>query len=170
MDPLRTREAVGTISRGFGEVDPDNAEAYAENAERFGAELEELHGRIESVVEAASKDALFVAGHDSFGYFADRYGVTVESLTGLSPDDRPTTRDIERARGIIENHGIEYVCADPLGPQEAAEQLAAGTDVEGVLPLTAMPGLTEEWSADGWGYVEIMENVNLSTLERALDA
>jgi zinc transport system substrate-binding protein len=170
MDPIRTREAVGTIRRGVADVDPDNADTYAENAERFGAELEDLHERIESLVAEASNDVLLVAGHDSFSYFVDRYGVTVESLTNVSPDDRPTARDIERAREVIETHGIEYLCTDPLESQQAAEQLADETDVEGVLPLTAMPGLTEEWSADGWGYVEIMENVNIPTLKKALNA
>jgi zinc transport system substrate-binding protein len=31
-----------------------------------------------------------------------------------------------------------------------------------------MPGLTDEWEAEEWGYVEVMEQVNLPTLERAL--
>ena len=170
MDPLRAREAVATVRRGFGDVDPDNADAYAENAESFRTELQELHERIDSLVTEASSDVLLVAGHDSFGYFADRYGVTVESITDVSPNDRPTARDIERAREVIETHDIEYLCADPLEPQEAAQQLAEETDVEGILPLTAMPGLTEEWEADEWGYVDIMENVNIPTLKQALDA
>ncbi|MCQ4332274.1 metal ABC transporter substrate-binding protein [Natronomonas sp. F2-12] len=170
MDPIRTREAVGTISQGFADVDPANADTYIENAESFGAQLEDLHERIDSLVAEASSDVLLVAGHDSFSYFVDRYGVTVESLTNVSPDDRPTSRDIERAREVVETHGIEYLCADPLESQQAAEQLAEETNVEGVLPLTAMPGLTDEWDADGWGYVGIMENVNIPTLEQALDA
>lgn len=170
MDPVRTRKAVGTVRREFADADPDNADTYAENAERFGAELEDLHERIDSLAAEASNEVLLVAGHDSFSYLIDRYGVTVESLTNVSPDDRPTARDIERARDVIETHDIEYLCADPLESQQAAEQLADATDVEGVLPLTAMPGLTEEWGADGWGYIEIMENVNIPTLEQALDA
>jgi zinc transport system substrate-binding protein len=170
MDPLRARESVATVRRRFGDVDPDNDDAYAENAESFRTELGELHDRIDSLVTEASSDVLLVAGHDSFGYFADRYGVTVESITDVSPNDRPTARDIERAREVIETHDIEYLCADPLEPQEAARQLAEETDVEGVLPLTAMPGLTEEWDADDWGYVDIMENVNIPTLKQALDA
>jgi zinc transport system substrate-binding protein len=39
-----------------------------------------------------------------------------------------------------------------------------------VLPLTPIPGQTEEWADNDWGYVEVMENVNLPTLEQALDA
>jgi zinc transport system substrate-binding protein len=120
------------------------------------------------VVAGGSTDVVLVAGHNSFRYFGDRYGVTVESLTDASPDDRPTTRDVERARAVVADHGLRYVCADPLESQRAAEQLVAETDAEAVLPLTAMPGLTPEWDTEGWGYVDVVENVNLPTLERAL--
>jgi len=33
-----------------------------------------------------------------------------------------------------------------------------------------MPGLTDEWDEKSWGYVDVMENVNIPTLERALGA
>lgn len=170
MDPLRLEDAVGNVRRGLIDADPDNADAYADNAETFRTRLDGLHDRIGSTVAGASRDTILVAGHDSFRYLGDRYGVRIESLTDVSPDDRPTPRDIERARAIIDTHDLQYVCADPLESRRAADQLVAETDVEEVLPLTAMPGLTGEWEDDGWGYVEVVENVNLPTLERALDA
>jgi len=170
MDPLRVSEAVSTVRQRFVDVDPDRADAYAENAEAFQDDLEELHEQIEGIVDDAAKDIILVAGHDSFQYFGDRYGVEVQALTDVSPDDRPTLQDIERAQEIVDTHDLQYICADPLEPQQAAEQLRAETSVEEILPLTAMPGLTDEWESEGWGYVEIMENVNLPTLERALGA
>ena len=169
MDPLRVKPAVDTVEEGFAGVDPDNADAYAENAEAFRSDLDDLHARIETTVSDASKDTILVAGHDSFQYFGDRYGVNVESLTNVSPDDRPTPRDIERAQSVIQTHDLEYICADPLESQQAADQLVAETGATEVLPLTAMPGLTDEWENNEWGYLEVMENVNLPTLERTLD-
>jgi len=170
MDPLRVKEATGNVRQGLVDVDPDNADTYAENAEAFRSELDSLHEQMEELVADASKSVILVAGHDSLQYFGDRYGVTVEALTNVSPDDRPTPRDIERAQEVIETHGLEYICADPLESQQAADQLVEETDAKEVLPLTAMPGLTDEWESEDWGYVDVMENVNLPTLERALDA
>jgi zinc transport system substrate-binding protein len=168
MDPLRLSEAVDTVRRGLVDVDPGNADAYTANADDLKTRLADLHERIESVVAAGSTDVVLVAGHNSFRYLGERYGITVVSLTDVSPDDRPTTRDIERARELIDEHGLRYVCADPLESQRAAEQLVADTDAEAVLPLTAMPGLTEEWDDQNWGYADVVENVNLPTLERVL--
>ena len=170
MDPLRVKEAATTVSEALADVDSERAETYADNTERFQGELDALHEQFESLVSEAEKETILVAGHDSLRYFGDRYGIRVESLTGVSPDDTPTTRDIQAARSVIDEHDLRYVCADPLESRRAAEQLVAETDVEAVLDLTAMPGLTEAWAADDWGYVDVMENVNLPTLERALDA
>jgi zinc transport system substrate-binding protein len=170
MDPLRVKEAVGNVRQGFVDTDPDNADAYAENTEEFRSDLDDLHERIESMVDDASKDVILVAGHDSWQYFGDRYGIEVRALTNVSPDDRPTLQDIEQAQEIIERHDLRYICADPLEPQQAPNQLVAETSAEEVLSLTALPGLTEEWEGEGWGYIDVMKKVNLPALERALDA
>ena len=170
LDPQRAGQAVETIESTFAEIDDDNAERYADNAAAYREQLTTLDDTIQSTVDDASKQTLFIAGHDAFRYLEARYGLTIESLTGLSPDDRPTPQDIERAQEIIDEHDLEYICADPLESQTAAEQLVAETDATEILPLTAIPGQTEAWADDGWGYIEVMENVNLDTLETALDA
>lgn len=169
LDPQRAAQAVGTLESAFAEMDGENAEVYADNAAAYRNQLEELDGEIQSIVDDAPKNTLFVAGHDAFQYLEDRYDLRVESLTGLSPDDQPTPRDIERAQDIIDEHGLTHVCADPLESQTAAEQLVEETDATGMLPLTAIPGQTSEWADNDWGYIKIMENINLDTLETALN-
>mgnify|MGYP002760643660 CR=1 FL=1 len=119
---------------------------------------------------SGSKEVVLCAGDDWGQYFGDGYGVTVEALADVAPDGRPTPRDIARAQEVIETHDLRYICADPLESQRAAEQLVGETDAEAVLPLTAMPGLTDEWESEDWGYLEVMEKVNLPALEDALDA
>ncbi|RKD98385.1 metal ABC transporter substrate-binding protein [Halopiger aswanensis] len=170
LDPVRAKRAVDAIEDGFATVDGDNADAYAANADEFRSRLDELDEAFRSTLENAARDVVLVAGHDPFAYLGNRYGFEIETLTGLTPDEQPTPADIERAQTIIDEHDLEYVCADPLEPQDAAEQLIAETDASEVLPLTPIAGQTREWADEGWGYVEIMEEINLATLERALDA
>ncbi|WP_049981598.1 metal ABC transporter substrate-binding protein [Halolamina rubra] len=170
LDPTRVADAAGTVESALADLDPAHADTYTANADAFRERLRDLDARIEAVVADAGTETLLVAGHDSFGYLEDRYGVHVAALTDVSPDDRPTTRDVRHAQEIVDEHGLRYVVADPLESQQAAEQLVAETDAEAVLPLTAIPGLTDEWEREGWGYVDVMRNVNVPTLERALDA
>jgi ABC-type metal ion transport system, periplasmic component/surface adhesin len=167
MDPRRVATAVDTIQAAFTDTNTADSD---DNAAALREQLDSLHAEIESVVEAGTKDALLIAGHNSFSYFADRYGVEVISLTGVGPNDQPSPKDIQRAQSVIETNDLKYICADPLESQQAAEQLVADTDAAEVLPLTAMPGLTETWANNDWGYLDIMESVNLPTLERALDS
>ncbi|WP_049911958.1 metal ABC transporter substrate-binding protein [Natrinema limicola] len=170
LDPMRAKQAVETIRDSFADVDGNNTEVYTENADAYSTRLDELDDTFQSELQNASKDVVFVAGHNAFQYLGQRYEFTVQTLTSLSPDDQPTLQDIERAQEIIADHDLEYVCADPLESQTAAERLVEATDATDVLPLTPIPGQTQEWADDGWGYVEIMENVNLETLTEALDA
>lgn len=169
-DPLRAKEAISTVRQGLVDVDAANAEAYAENAAEYRDRLDDLHDRTESLLADTSKNVILLAGHDAFQYFGDRYDVEIAALTSVSPDDQPTPKDVERAQEVIDTYDLQYICADPLESQQAAEQLVAETSVEAMLPLTTMPGLKEEWAEKRWGYLGVMENVNLPTLERALDA
>ncbi|AHG01491.1 ABC transporter substrate-binding protein (plasmid) [Halostagnicola larsenii XH-48] len=169
LDPARARTAVETIRDAFVAVDGANEDAYVENAEEYRARLEELDETFESTLTDASGDVVLVAGHNAYQYLGHRYEFEIETLTGLAPDSRPTPADIERAQEIIAEHDLEYVCADPLESQTAAEQLVEETDATDILPLTPIPGQTQEWADDGWGYVDIMEKINLETLTEVLD-
>ncbi|SEO51307.1 zinc transport system substrate-binding protein [Halorientalis persicus] len=170
IDPVRAKTAVDNIQQGFANVDSGNSSTYESNASAYKQELDDLHSSMQSSLDGASKDVVFVAGHNAFGYLGARYGFEAKTLTSVSPDDEPTLEDIEQAQQLIDEHDLQYVCADPLESQTAANQLVAETDAQEVLPLTPIPGQTQEWADEGWGYVEVMENVNLPTLEQALDA
>ena len=170
LDPMRAKQAVSNIRQEFVDLDSANADAYATNADQYRSRLEDLDSTIQSALNNRSKNVVFVAGHNAFRYLGERYEFEAETLTGLSPDDQPTPKDIERAQEIINEHGLEYVLADPLESQRAAQQLVAETSAREVLPLTPIPGQTQEWANKGWGYVEIMEQINLPTLKQALGA
>lgn len=170
LDPTRAKQAVDAIEDAFATVDSENAATYADNADAYRSRLDALDETFRSTLEDATRDVVLLAGHDAFAYLGHRYGFEIETLTGLSPDEQPTPADIERAQTLIDDHDLEYVCADPLEPQDAAEQLVAETDAAEILPLTPIPGRNQAWADDDWGYAEIMEELNLETLATALEA
>ncbi|WP_410767671.1 metal ABC transporter substrate-binding protein [Haloferax sp. DFSO60] len=170
MDPLRVATATETVRDAFQRVDGENAEAYATNAASYRNAVFDLDETFESTLESRRKDVILVAGHNAYGYLADRYGFEVVALTGLSPDEEPSPRDIEQAQEVIDEHDIRHVLADPLESNRAATQLVNETDAEEVLPLTAIPGRTAEWNERGWGYLDIMAELNLPSLQTSLGA
>ncbi|WP_323191516.1 metal ABC transporter solute-binding protein, Zn/Mn family [Halostella sp. PRR32] len=170
LDPTRAATAVETVREGLVAVDPENEETYVDNAAAYRERLAELDEAFESALASASRETVLVAGHNSFQYLGHRYGFEVHALTGISPDDSPSQRDILKAQEAIDHHGVDHVLAPVFESDRAAEQLVEETDASEVLPITPIPGQTEAWASDEWGYVEVQENVNLPSLRAALGA
>lgn len=170
LDPTRAARSVETIANGFTDADSANESTYAENASAYAERLATLDETFASRLEGRTTDAVLVAGHNSVQYLGERYGFHVEALTGISPDAEPTPKDVQRAQSIVAEHDVEYVLAPVFESDRAANLLVEETDATDVLPITALPGVTGEWHERNWGYVQVMEEVNLPTLERALGA
>lgn len=170
LDPYRTAHAVENIRDGMIAVDPDHETAYQDHTDAYLEDLAGLHDDFDSALSSTSKDAVFVAGHNAFRYLGDTYGFEIYSLTGLSPDEQASASARREAQAIIEEHDIEYVLRPVLEPRSPAEQLVADTDATGVLDITALSGVTDEWVDDEFGYVELMRTINLPAFKKALDA
>jgi zinc transport system substrate-binding protein len=168
LDPARATVAVENIAQGLAEVDGANEETYTQNAAAFGDRLAALDDTYRERLSDRTRDTVLVAGHNSFQYLGRRYGFQVEALTGLAPDAEPTPRDVRRAQQVIDDHDIEYILAPVFESDRAARQLVTETSAVEALPLTPVPSLTEEWAEQGWGYVDVMERVNLPSLAKAL--
>lgn len=170
LDTERAGQAVENVDNGLAAADPANADAYAANAAAYTDRLAALDAAYRKRLADRTGDTVLVAGHNSFQYLAERYGFHVEALTGIAPDASPTPSDIARAQTAIDEHAVEYILAPVFESDRAARQLVAETDARAVLPLTPVPTLTEEWRENGWGYLEVMAEVNLPSLARALGA
>ncbi|MFC6835859.1 metal ABC transporter substrate-binding protein [Halomarina ordinaria] len=170
LDPTRAVVAVETIRDGFVAHFPDEEGTLRDNADAFAEELDALDAEFEEALSDRSAEAVLVAGHNAFQYLGERYDFEVYALTDLSPDDSPTTSDVRRAQEIIEREGIEYVLAPVFESDRAATQLVEETDATEVLPITALAGFREEWEEEGWGYLDVMREVNLKSLRTALGA
>ncbi|MFP4632817.1 MAG: metal ABC transporter substrate-binding protein, partial [Halobacteriales archaeon] len=168
LDPVRARRAVDNLASGLAEA--DDTEGYQDNAALYKSRLDELHEEFETTLESRSKDVVFVAGHDAFQYLGNRYDFDVVTLSGLSPDERPTARDVERAHDVIDTEGIRHVLTPVFESDTAARTIVEDTSAEETLPVTALPTFKDEWLERDWGYLEVQRNVNLDTLEKALEA
>ncbi|ERH00415.1 MAG: ABC-type metal ion transport system, periplasmic component/surface adhesin, partial [Halonotius sp. J07HN6] len=106
---MRLKQAVTNVRSGLVDIDSDNADTYATNADDYRARLDQLDRSFTDTLGDADSDVVFVAGHNAFQYLESRYGFRVETLTNISPDDRPTPEDIAQAQSLIEEHDLQYV-------------------------------------------------------------
>lgn len=170
LDPNRSKQTVENICEGFMTVDSSNAEVYSDNAKAYTRRLDELDKTFASALGNTPKNTVLVAGHNAFQYLGREYGFEITALTGLSPDDQPTPKDIAYAQEIIKEHNIKYILAPVLESDRAATTLAQQTDAKGILPITAIAGMTQKWQKKNWGYIDLMKNINLPSLKQALGA
>jgi len=121
MSPTLVIRQVQTMRDVLIRLDPAGENEYRANAERFIAELRQVHSRIAEALAPLQGRALLVY-HPAFGYFADEFGlkqVPVESA-GKEPTSRQLARLIELARA----QGIKVVFLQPQFSQAGARAVA----------------------------------------------
>ncbi|MFC5136352.1 MULTISPECIES: metal ABC transporter substrate-binding protein [Haloferacaceae] len=170
VDPVLATEVVDTIAGGLGDVDPDNADDYVENAEAYKSDLDEVDEAFSSLVDDAERDVVVLAGHDSFQYLSERYGFEIHSPVGVSPQNEPSGSDIADTIEVVDENGIDVVLHDRFESSNLAETIVEDSGASETMAVTAVGGSTREWNEAGYGYREQMLEVNVPAFGRALGA
>ena len=165
LDPVLAREQVEVILDALSEIDPDNAQAYEDNATFYIRELSELNRAYETgLVKCESRDV--IVAHDAFGYLGRRYNINFIAITGLSPHAEPSARTFGELQELAQEREIKYVFFETLTSPRLAEALANDIGAE-TLVLNPVEGLTQEETEAGENYISVMQN-NLQNLQLAM--
>jgi zinc transport system substrate-binding protein len=160
LDPERLIIVANAVAAKLSEVDPDNAQAYASNAELFVEQLTELDGKFVSGLASCERD-LIVTAHAAFGYLADAYGLTQEAIAGISPESEPTPKRLNEIGKEAKADGTTTIFFETLASPKVAQTLADDLNIEAAV-LDPIEGISE-----GQTYFSIMES-NLEALRKAL--
>ena len=160
LDPVRLAAVADAFSARLAEVDPDGAATYSENAAALRADLEQLDTEMQDALADCSVDTL-VTSHDAFGYLADRYGLEVVGISGLSPSQEPSSAQLAEIADLVTERGVTTVYTETLVDPAVAETVAAEAGVQTAV-LDPVEGLTDE--SAGEDYLAVMR-ANLATLQ-----
>jgi zinc transport system substrate-binding protein len=166
LDPILAKQQVEKIRAGFVQVDPDNAQYYNDNAARFAAELDTLDASIRSELsECRAQD--FIAFHNAFSYFANRYGLTQHSLHGGLPEGEVPPQRLQEIVDLANELKIDTIYSEELVDPRLAQVIADEIPNGKVLVLSPIEGLEEEEAEAGLGYIDKMQQ-NLTNLKAGL--
>ena len=99
LDPILAEMEVENIRNALVKIDPANTQYYKANADRFIGKLNDLDYRIKTELATCNKKD-FIAFHNAFTYFANRYGLNQHSVhQGLTPEGEVLP---QRLQGVIE--------------------------------------------------------------------
>jgi zinc transport system substrate-binding protein len=164
LDPILVKNQVKNIEEALIKVDPANKEYYQNNAINFTKTLDEIDALIRSTLQRCDKKD-FIAFHDAFSYFANRYGLKQHSIQGISPEGDVLPQRIQEIVDLARDLGINVVYSEELVDPRFAEVIAQEIPNGRVLVLSPIEGIDSDEQVAGIGYLDKMrENlVNLKT-------
>lgn len=167
LDPSLAKHQLAKIRDALLVADPENAGHYNENADRFAAELDSLDSMIRSELADCEKSD-FIAFHDAFAHFAERYGLDQRSVHGVSPEGEILPQRIEQVISLAKEHDLDVVYSEDLIDSRLADTIASEIPGGRVLVLSPIEGIDREEQEAGIGYIEKMKQ-NLANLKEGLD-
>lgn len=139
VDPLSMRDvvlALGPVVAGLG-VEITEREAALVSA------LTALDAEVRTMLEVVPPERRkLVTGHESMGYFADRYGFELVGavVPGLSSLGEVSAGQLAAIATVIREHGVPAILTEVGTPQAVVDAIAAETGVTVIqLPSHALP-------------------------------
>lgn len=125
LDPRHVIQYAALVRDELERLDPANKATYQQNARIFVKKLEALDQAIRQAVETIPQNnRRLLTYHDSWPYFARRYGF--EILGAVQPSDfsDPSPREIKRLIDQIRKENVPAVFGSEVFPSPVLEQIA----------------------------------------------
>jgi zinc/manganese transport system substrate-binding protein len=160
---------VRTITDALAEADPANAETYQANGEAYIAELQALDQWVfEQVEQLPAERRKLVTSHDTFSYFAERYGFEIvgTALGSISTETAdPSAGEMAELVETIRAAGVPAIFAEEVASSEVMAQIAAEAGVTLGPPLYS--DALGEPGSEGDNYIN-MVRYNVTTIVNTL--
>lgn len=167
LDPLLAKKQVENIRDGLIMIDPNNKDTYINNAKNFLNELDNLNEKTITDLESCKKKD-FIAFHNSFSYFAKRYGLNQHSISGTNPEVEITPSRLTEIINVAKTFGLRVIYSEEFVDSRQAAVVAQEIPDGKVLVLSPLEGLTKDEQDAGIGYIDKM-NENIKNLMVGLE-
>lgn len=166
LDPALSIELAANIKNSLSELMPEHASEFEANFNQLKADLEELDQEFRNTIEG-SKTKYLLVSHAAYGYWEERYGLIQIPISGLSPTQEPSQKELQEIITESTEHGIRYVIFEQNVSPKVAKIIQKEIGAES-LTLHNLESLTEENIQQKEDYFSIMKE-NLATIKKALN-
>jgi len=161
-DPLNARLAAKLIADSLAKLDPPHAAAYETNCGKFTAELEAKMAEWIKLLEPF-KGREVVAYHNSWLYFAQRFGLKIDLFLEPKPGVPPTPPHLAEVIAKMKEGNVKAIIVDPYLDRRTAETVAAKSGAV-VVDVAQFPGGLKGTDND---YLKLMDT-NIKAISAAL--
>ncbi|GAP08074.1 MAG TPA: ABC transporter substrate-binding protein [Anaerolinea thermolimosa] len=138
LDPTLVIHYVETIRDGLIQADPSGKEVYTANAAVYIDQLRALDSWIQEQVNTIPPERrILVTNHESFGYFADRYGFRILGtlLPSVTTGASPSAMELASLADHIRQSGAPAIFLETGANPQLADQISRETGVKVVSGL-----------------------------------
>ncbi len=165
LDPVLAQKEVEAIRDALVKKYPEQKATFEKNAAAYIEKLKALDTEYQEAFKDA-KNKTFVTQHAAFGYLAKQYGLTQESIAGISPDQEPSPSRLAELKKYIKEHNVSVIYFETSASSKVAETLARETDVE-LAVLNPLESITQKEQDQGEDYISVMK-ANLEALKKSI--
>ena len=161
---------VRVISKALQELDPDNKDIYAANADAYVKKLSALDAEYQTAVDAASNKTILFGDRFPFRYLVDDYGLRYyAAFVGCSAETEAGFETISFLAKRVDELKLPCVLTIEGAQHKIAETIVRNTTAKNqrVLTMDSMQSTTSKDVKNGTTYLSVMEK-NLSVLKEAL--
>ncbi len=130
-DPIIAKAVAQHIAQSFSAVDAANAAGYEENYKKFeattNAKLQEWGAAM-----LPFKGQHVVAYHDSWPYFAHRFGINIDIFLEPKPGIPPSPSHLAEVITQMKAQKIKSIIVEPFQDKKVADKVAGATGAKAV--------------------------------------
>jgi zinc/manganese transport system substrate-binding protein len=137
-DPIIAKAVAQHIAQSFSAVDPANAGIYDANYKKFEATI---NAKLQQwgAVMLPFKGQNVVAYHDSWVYFAHRFGLNIDIFLEPKPGIPPSPSHLVEVIAQMKAQKIKAIIVEPFHDRKIAEKVASATGAK-VVDFAQFPG------------------------------
>src|SRR5436309_5037393 len=138
VDPIIAKAIAQHIAQSFAVLDPPNAAFYDGNYKKFEATI---NAKLQEWGAAMLpfKDQHVVAYHDSWPYFAHRFGINIDIFLEPKPGIPPSPSHLSEVIAQMKAQHVKAVIVEPYHDRRIAEKVASATGAK-VVEFSQFPG------------------------------
>ena len=154
------------IASLLSELDTKNSFLFKRNARIYKDRIRRLDQKFMKSLKDCDYRTFIFGGHSAFAYLARRYNLRQISLYGLSPDSRPTSKQLIKVVKLAKKYRIKVIYFERYISNELARVIAKEVGAK-TLALNPGANLTKNQLDSGESFFDIMEK-NLEKMRNGL--
>ncbi|MFH0863717.1 MAG: zinc ABC transporter substrate-binding protein [Candidatus Gottesmanbacteria bacterium] len=166
LDPVLAKNEVQKITQAFIKVDQTNITFYQANEKSLESKLDLLDQSFKAGLQDCQQKNI-VTSHAAFGYVASRYGLNQVPISGLSPDQEPSPKQLADVAQFAKTNNVKYIFFETLISPKLSETIAKEVGAKTIV-FNPLEGLTSDEQSAGKDYLSIQQD-NLANLRVALE-